>query len=217
MIIILRNKTNTYKKMKLFKLFSVSALMLGAVAASNAQEASNADSMSPSFGVKGGVNFATVTGNDVDSPDSRTSFHVGVVAEFPLADIFSIQAEALYSGQGFDFDFEGPDGDKVELQLDYINVPVLAKVYVTKGLSIEAGPQFSFLVNEEVDLNPNSDDGDFDMDEAETFEFGVAAGLTFQTDMGLFATGRYNVGLTEIYKDVDAKNSVFQLGIGYKF
>lgn len=192
--------------------------MLGAVAASNAQEdASNMDSMAISFGVKGGVNFATVTGNDVDSPDSRTSFHVGVVAEFPLADIFSIQAEALYSGQGFDFDFEGPDGDKVELQLDYINVPVLAKVYVTKGLSIEAGPQFSFLVNEEVDLNPNSDDGDFDMDEAETFEFGVAAGLTFQTEMGLFATGRYNVGLTEIYKDVDAKNSVFQLGIGYKF
>lgn len=204
--------------MKLFKLFSASALMLGAVAASNAQEdASNMDSMAISFGVKGGVNFATVTGNDVDSPDSRTSFHVGVVAEFPLADIFSIQAEALYSGQGFDFDFEGPDGDKVELQLDYINVPVLAKVYVTKGLSIEAGPQFSFLVNEEVDLNPNSDDGDFDMDEAETFEFGVAAGLTFQTEMGLFATGRYNVGLTEIYKDVDAKNSVFQLGIGYKF
>ncbi|WP_294822413.1 porin family protein [uncultured Flavobacterium sp.] len=204
--------------MKLFKLFSVSALLLGAAAVSNAQEdASNADSMAISFGVKGGVNFATVTGNDVDSPDSRTSFHVGVVAEFPLADIFSIQAEALYSGQGFDFDFEGPDGDKAEFQLDYINVPVLAKVYVVKGLSIEAGPQFSFLVNEEADLNPNSDDGDFDLNEAETFEFGVAAGLTFQTEMGLFATGRYNVGLTEIYKDVDAKNSVFQLGIGYKF
>jgi len=204
--------------MKLFKFLSAGALMFGAVAVSNAQDnASNKDSMAPSFGVKGGVNFATVTGSDIDTPDSRTSFHVGVVAEFPLADIFSIQAEALYSGQGFDFDFAGPDGDKAEFQLDYINVPVLAKVYVVKGLSIEAGPQFSFLVNEEVDLNPNSNDGDFNLDEAETFEFGIAAGLTFQTDMGLFATGRYNVGLTEIYKDVDAKNSVFQLGIGYKF
>ena len=204
--------------MKLFKVFTAGAALFGAVAVSSAQEdASNMDSMSPSFGVKGGVNFATVSGNDVDSPDSRTSFHVGVVAEFPLADIFSIQAEALYSGQGFQFDFDGPDGDKAEFQLDYINVPVLAKVYVVKGLSIEAGPQFSFLVNEEVDLNPNSDDGDFDLDEAETFEFGIAAGLTFQTEMGLFATGRYNVGLTEIYQDVDAKNSVFQLGIGYKF
>lgn len=204
--------------MKLFKLFSVSALFIGAVAVSNAQEdASNKDSMALSFGVKGGVNFATVSGSDVDSPDSRTSFHVGLVGEMPIADIFSIQVEALYSGQGFEFDFEGPDGDKAEFQLDYINVPVLAKVYVIKGLSIEAGPQFSFLINEEADLNPNSDDGDFNLDEAETFEFGVAAGLTFQTEMGLFATGRYNVGLTEIYQDIDAKNSVFQLGIGYKF
>ena len=204
--------------MKLFKLFSASALLLGAVAVSNAQEdASNKDSMAMSFGVKGGVNFATVSGSDIDTPESRTSFHVGVVGEFPLADILSLQVEALYSGQGFEYEFEGSDGDKAEMQLDYINVPVLAKVYIIKGLSIEAGPQFSFLVNEEADLNPNSDDGDFDMDEAETFEFGVAAGLTFQTEMGLFATGRYNVGLTEIYQDVDAKNSVFQLGIGYKF
>jgi Outer membrane protein beta-barrel domain len=204
--------------MKLFKLFSASALLLGAVAVSNAQEdASNKDSMAISFGVKGGVNFATISGNDIDTPESRTSFHVGVVGEFPLADILSLQVEALYSGQGFEYEFEGSDGDKAEMQLDYINVPVLAKVYVFKGLSIEAGPQFSFLVNEEADLNPNSNDGDVNLDDAETFEFGVAAGLTFQTEIGLFATGRYNVGLTEIYKDVDAKNSVFQLGIGYKF
>lgn len=204
--------------MKLFKVFSMSALLFGAVTVSNAQEdASNKDSMSPSFGVKGGVNFASLSGSDVDSPDSRTSFHVGVFGEFPLADIFSIQVEALYSGQGFQTNFAGSDGDKAEFQLDYINVPVLAKVYVIKGLSLEVGPQFSFLVNEEFDLNPNSNNGDFPLDNANTFEFGVAAGLTFQTEMGLFATGRYNMGLTEIYDNVDAKNSVFQLGVGYKF
>ncbi|TRW24775.1 PorT family protein [Flavobacterium zepuense] len=208
--------------MKLFKLLSASALMLGAVAVSNAQEdASNSDSMSPSFGVKGGVNFATVTGDDFDSPDSRTSFHVGVFGEFPIAEIFSIQVEALYSGQGFDANFDGPDGDKAEVQLDYINVPVLAKFYIVKGLSIEAGPQFSFLVNDEFDFNPNSDNGDIDLADngvdTQTFEFGVAGGLTFQTEMGLFATARYNQGITDVVKDVNVKNSVFQLGIGFKF
>ena len=196
--------------------------MLGAVAVSNAQEdASNSDSMSPSFGVKGGVNFATVTGDDFDSPDSRTSFHVGVFGEFPIAEIFSIQVEALYSGQGFDANFDGPDGDKAEVQLDYINVPVLAKFYIVKGLSIEAGPQFSFLVNDEFDFNPNSDNGDINLSDngvdTQTFEFGVAGGLTFQTEMGLFATARYNQGITDVIKDVDVKNSVFQLGIGFKF
>ena len=206
--------------MKLSKLFSACAL-IGAVAVSNAQgNDSNTDSMSPSFGVKGGVNFATITGDDFESPDSRTSFHVGVLAEFPLADIFSIQAEALYSGQGFKTNIDGGllggDGD-IEYQLDYINVPVLAKVYIIEGLSVEVGPQFSFKVNEEFDADPSDDPGDYDLDEAEDFEFGAAAGLTFQTDMGLFASGRYNIGLTDIIKDVDAKNSVFQIGIGYKF
>lgn len=201
--------------MKLFKLLSISALLFaGAIT-----YAQNPSGTTPRFGIKGGVNFATITGDDFESPDSRTSFHIGALAEFPMADIFSIQVEALYSGQGFKYDFESPLGEneEVEYQLDYINVPVLAKVYVLPGLSIEAGPQFSFKVNEEIDGDPTDDEGDVDTDEAEGFEFGVAAGLTFQTQMGLFATGRYNMGITDVIKDVDSKNSVFQIGVGYKF
>jgi hypothetical protein len=210
--------------MKLFKLLSVSALLLGAVTVSNAQEdASNKDSMAVSFGVKGGVNFATLDGGDIDSPDSRTSFHVGAFAEIPVADIFSVQVEALYSGQGAEYDFRGTDGDKAELQLDYINVPVLAKLYLVKGLSIEVGPQFSFLVNDEFDYNPNSDGGDIDLEDNaaapdfKTFQVGAAGGLTFQTESGLFATARYVRDLTDIAKDANIQNSVFQLGVGFKF
>lgn len=201
--------------MKLFKMLSVGALLLaGAVT-----YAQNPKGTTPSFGVKGGVNFATVSGDDFDSPDSRTSFHVGALAEFPLADIFSIQVEALYSGQGFKSDYESflGENEKIEYQLDYINVPVLAKVYVIEGLSLEVGPQFSFKVNEEIDGDPTDNEGDIDLDEAKDFEFGVAAGVTFQTQMGLFATGRYNMGLTDIFENSDAKNSVFQIGVGYKF
>lgn len=208
--------------MKLFKLFTLSAVMLGTVAVSNAQEENN-DRMKSSIGVKGGVNFSTVTGGDgFESPKSRTAFHVGVVGEMPIAEILSIQAEVLYSAQGFEYDFEGPTGDEVQFQLDYLSVPVLAKVYVVDGLSIEVGPTFNFVVNEEIDSRPGADEGDIDIDEtsmmeANSFDVGVAAGLTFQTDMGIFATGRYTYGLTEIYEDSGLKNSVFQLGLGYKF
>lgn len=187
---------------------------MGGLGIANAQKA-------PSFGIKGGVNFATVTGGDFDSPDARTSFHVGVLGEMPVTNMFSLQAEVLYSGQGFEYDFEGPDGDKAEYQLNYINVPVLAKFYLFDGFSIEAGPQFGFVVSEELDLNPYSDDGDIELSgspaEAKNFEFGVAAGVTFETPIGLFASGRYNMGVTDIIEDVDAQNSVFQIGVGYKF
>ena len=199
---------------KLFKLLSVSALLIGTATVSNAQDkSSNKESMTPSFGIKGGLNLATVTGSDFDSPDSRTSFHVGLVGELPIADILSIQAEVLYSGQGFDFR-PLPGADKAEFQLDYINVPVLAKVYVFKGLSLEVGPQFGFLVNEKVDFKSGED---IELDNAKKFDVGVAGGLTFQTDMGLFASGRYVYGVTDIYDDVNIKNSVFQIGLGYKF
>ena len=206
--------------MKLFKLLTMGAFMMGAITTASAQDnGSNEQSMAVSFGVKGGVNLATINGS-IDSPDSRTSFHAGVFAELPVAEIFSIQVEALYSGQGAQFNFEGTDGDKAELQLDYINVPVLAKFYLFKGFSVEAGPQLSFLLNDEIDVNPNSNDGDSPTpfrDDLKTFEFGVAGGVTFQTDLGLFATARYIQGVTDIADDINVQNSVFQIGIGYKF
>lgn len=206
--------------MKSLKIFATAIVFASALTANAQSEADNTNDMSPSFGIKGGVNFATVTGDDFDSPDMRTSFHVGAVAEFPLADMFSLQAEGVYSSKGFKSNIDGGiiggDGD-IEYQLDYIDVPVLAKIYVTKGLSFEVGPQFSFLVNEEIDSDPTDDPGDLETNEAENFDFGVAGGLTFQTDMGLFATGRYTYGMTEIIEDSDAHNSVFQVSIGYKF
>lgn len=122
--------------MKSLKLIT-GAFMLFAVATMNAQdEADNSEDKTISFGVKGGVNFSTAVSNedDFDSPKSRTSFHVGGVVEMPITDMFSIQAEAVYSGQGYELRFAGPDGDTAEVQLDYINVPILAKFYLTLGL-----------------------------------------------------------------------------------
>ena len=215
--------------MKSVKILISAFMLVATVAVSTAQDkVDNTASKSVTFGVKGGVNFSTVVGGD-ENPDSRTSFHAGLLTEIPVSDMFSVQLEALYSGQGFDTDLRGSDGDKAEVQLDYINVPVLAKIYITKGLSIEAGPQFSFLVNDEFDFNPNSNNGDVNLDdtrfEPNKFDFGLAGGLTFQTEMGLFATGRYTYGLTKLY-DTDRNgeigfdglhNQVFQISLGYKF
>ncbi|GEP51136.1 hypothetical protein FNO01nite_18080 [Flavobacterium noncentrifugens] len=223
--------------MKSIKILVSALLLVGTATVATAQDnvgnmpakVDNTASKSVTFGVKGGVNFANVVGGD-ENPESRTSFHAGVFTEIPVSDVFSVQVEALYSGQGFDVkNLQGSDGDNAEVQLDYINVPVLAKIYVTKGLSIDVGPQFSYLVNDEFDFNPNSNDGDIDLTntrfEPNKFDVGVAGGLTFQTEMGLFATGRYTYGFTKLYdtnKSGDIgfdglHNQVFQISLGYKF
>lgn len=211
--------------MKSFKILASALVLTFATVATAQDKVDNSKSKSISFGVKGGVNFSTVVGG-VTTPDSRTSFHAGVFTEIPIADKFSVQVEALYSGQGFDLDFEGPDNDNAEIQLDYISVPVLARVYIFKGLSIDAGPQISYLINDEFDLNPNSNNGDSALDyEPNKFDLGLAGGLTLQTEMGLFATGRYTYGLTKLYDTGNGgdiafdglHNQVFQISLGYKF
>lgn len=172
------------------------------------------------FGIKGGMNYATVTKGKLDeAPDARTSFYVGAIAEIPIIDdSFSIQPEVLYSRQGFERNYSLLGEDyKAEYQIDYINVPVLAKLYIVKGFSVEAGPQFGFKINEKIDLDTANDEEGNNLDEINDFDMSLAAGITFKFDSGLFVNGRYNHSFNEIIKNLDAKNSVMQFGIGYKF
>ncbi len=57
------------------------------------------------FGAKAGVNFSDITGDDVDSYNGRTAFHVGVVAEIMISQkCLPVQPELMYSAQGSDYE-----------------------------------------------------------------------------------------------------------------
>lgn len=178
------------------------------------------------FGVKGGVNFSSVVGDDFESPDTRTSFNAGVLVEIPYSDRFSVQGEVLYSAQGFAVSEQGsvlgvPYDYDAEYQLGYIQVPILAKVYLVDGLNVQVGPQVGFLINEEVDYQPTNDAGDVPVSEENSalndINFGIAAGLEYKFDNGFFVQGRYNYGITKLVEDGNAHNSVIQAGVGFMF
>ncbi|WP_373057584.1 porin family protein [Zunongwangia sp. H14] len=181
------------------------------------------------FGIKGGLNFSTFTGDGIqgfEDPDMRTGFNVGLLAEIPLIeDKFSIQPEVLYSAHGFDISDDQQDNifdidDNVEYQLDYISVPVLAKIYLLDGLSVQAGPAFNFKVNEEIDNAPLQDGGDTDVSDVSAvkdFEIAGAAGLEYKFNNGFFIQGRYTYGFSDVVEDYDVHNSVIQAGVGFFF
>ncbi|WP_062055364.1 porin family protein [Aquimarina longa] len=168
------------------------------------------------LGVRGGVNFATITGDDFKSPKSRTSFYAGLVAESFISDRFSLQGEAFYSGQGFDIE-KTLLTPKAEFQIDYIQVPILAKVYLIEGLNIHAGPQFGFKINEEIDTDPTGNGGDFNTDQIKDFDFQLAAGIELKLTKDFFIQARYTHGLSEVVENTDAHNSTFSTGIGFMF
>ena len=160
------------------------------------------------FGVKGGVNFANYTGGDVSGVDFKTitSYHAGMVMELKVFENFAIQPELLYSTQGAEL--EGL-GDQVKNELGYLSIPVLAKFYLTSNeLSLELGPQASFLVSERNEVDAN---------DTNSFEFGIAGGLSYKITKSIFVSGRYVAGLTDAKKDADVKNSLIQFSLGYMF
>jgi len=175
------------------------------------------------FGVKAGVNVSNITGSDSRDQDSRLSFNGGFVAELPIIEKFSLQPEVIYSAQGSTIAAIDEDNfldidENVEYQLDYIQVPLLAKIYLSDGFSLQAGPSINFLVNEEIDSQPVSNGGDINIvDGANTFELGTAAGLEYQFDNGFFIQGRYTRGFTRIYDNINAYNYAIQAGVGYVF
>lgn len=206
--------------MKKIILFIVLAIFVFKV---NAQD-EPAKTSDITFGLKGGLNFSLITGDDTDNFDGRIAFHIGGVAEFPISDKFSVQPELLYSAQGDKGTFDSMD---IEFNIDYLNLHVMAKYYVAEGFSVEAGPQLGFL------LSAKAEGGDVSIDIKDlvkTIDFGLGFGLGYKLENGLNFSGRYNVGISNFVESSgslldepidtgDSKNyhNVFQLSIGYFF
>ena len=180
------------------------------------------------FGVKGGVNLAKVRGSDIGDKNQMTSFHLGLFLEIPLIERFSFQPEVLYSGQGYNMVGNNAFTGEVDYKLDYIQVPLMAKIYLIKGLYAEAGPQFGFKVKEEIDFKSKSDGSDIPINSNDSqikgFDTSLALGTGYKFDNGLSLSARYTHGLTSIFKDdaplignADVKNSVWQFGVGFSF
>jgi len=170
------------------------------------------------FGVKAGLNLCSITNANQDGVSSSTlvGFHVGVLGEFMLGEKFAIQPELLYSTQGVKLDFSGEKGD---LKMDYVTIPIMAKYYVAPAFSIELGPQIGFLTSAKATSGGQSTDV---KDAMKTTDFGLNFGLGYNFTENFNAGLRYNMGLTQLQKDLASgesasKNSVFQLALGYRF
>lgn len=167
------------------------------------------------FGVKAGINFTNMNSDNFSDNSTMTGIHLGLLAEIPLTNRFSIQPEVLYATQGTSADviMLGSGPKKTEYKLDYIQVPVLAKIYLTESISLEAGPSFNFLANEEI--------GGEQTDYGSSFEFSGAIGASYKFRGGFFADVRYIKGFSNALDNKNFtdtyKNSAFQLGIGFMF
>src|SRR5690606_1162133 len=140
---------------------------------------------------------------------------------------FAFQPEVVYSMQGAQSEYsETAFGAtaKVEdkINLSYINLPLMMKWYAYDGLNFEFGPQVGFNIaaksKTKTTISGTGTDMDRtveaegDIDDIETVYFGLSIGVGYELPLSLNFVMSYGLGLTDIVKDVDGKNSVISLG-----
>jgi len=161
------------------------------------------------FGIKAGVNVASVEVSNGADYDGKAGLHAGGLAHIHITRHFALQPEIVYSMQG------GKVND-FKLKLNYINIPLLAQYMTLDGFRLQTGPQLGLLVSAKTETG-NVEINRKDVYSSTDFSWVFGAGYLFPQGIGIDA--RYNLGISNIIDDngAEAHNRVFQVGLFYQF
>lgn len=221
-------------------------VLAAAVAGLRAQQAVGTVSIVPRLG----VSVATLSDMDVEhvnsggkssmlSPSGKAGVTAGIEAEYQWHRVLSLSLGAYYSMQGCRYsDFQTSAGKEesyygfadYNVNVSYINVPLLVNAYVAKGLAVKAGVQVGFALsaNEEYERTPFTMDDigyreyesttAYDSDiEMQSVDVAIPVGVSYEY-MNVVLDARYNIGLTKVFKaGGDARNRCFTFTVGYRF
>lgn len=159
------------------------------------------------FGVRGGVNISSLSGDNIDSfiEDNLTGFHVGPTVEWMIDGSFGLEGALLYSEKGIKFK------DRDKNKTGYLDVPVSLKwrLNATENIKpfVDAGPYISFKISGDDNFNGIKDDV-VDQWKAKNFAAGlnIGAGVEFMKFLQIKAN--YGLSLTDNYNASDGEYSV---------
>ena len=167
------------------------------------------------FGLKGGVNLQKIDG--IPFEDKFTfGYQAGAFATIGISSKVGVQPELLFSSVNADTatQFSTVYGFKKidKIKLNYLDIPVLLNIKAAPFLTIQAGPQFSMLIDKNESLLKNGENA------FRKGNLSAVAGLQF--DLTKFKIyGRYVAGLSNLNNVNNAdewKSRNIQVGIGFK-
>ncbi|MTI29251.1 porin family protein, partial [Xanthovirga aplysinae] len=198
--------------------FSIAALVILSVSSTFAQEVS--------VGLRGGVNFSTLQGKDVEGLDYATGLDIALPVELSFSKNFALQPELhfIQKGAAIKYEAEGVENEIRAFQ-NYLELPILLKGKIgndkISGYAI-AGPTLGYALSQRGVLiegdDKTSDSVDF-TDEQNRFEIGANFGLGAELQAGLgkvVVDARYGLGLSGLTKSDDLAegvNNEFNSGI----
>ena len=181
------------------------------------------------IGLKAGYNFANVTSASSINSSSQSGYMFGVFLAPNTKGILTSRHEFIYSRQGYNFDDGTSSGN---VNLDYIIIPQMMGINITKFVQIQLGMQLAFLLNAKADSTNKSTGttGSYTstLSYYNQFDYGFGGGVEIHPVLGLLVGARYNISINKMYKgletgqapsfsSVDAKNNVVQIFAGWIF
>ena len=185
------------------------------------------------FGIKAGLNFANVTNVSSINGSSETGFHAGIFYGSFNKNVLGSRTELMYSQQGYGY---SSDSSKGSVKLDYIMLSQFFAINASRYVQIQIGFQTGYLLTANVKSSMSTGNQSIDkaLDFYNRFDYGIAGGLEFHPFSGLLVGARYTYSFSNLYKDisftgngnnssyvpaynVDLKNNVVQLSVGYRF
>ena len=196
------------------KLMMIAAMMVATVSAS-AQEVEVGQ-----FYLKPMVGATMTTLTKIDDKKMKVGLLGGAEVGVKVAEPFDVTAGLLFMMQGT----KAKDNEVLKdysVTLTYLNVPIMANVYVLPGLALKAGVQPGFLLTSKAKASQNINGSwqkreDTSKDGLNKVDFSIPMGISYEFS-NFIIDARYNLGLTKVIKDgIGSKNSVIMLTVGYK-
>ena len=148
------------------------------------------------LGVKGGVNIVNVYDGPV-SPDInnqyRVAYHGGVYGQYEIDNRFAIRTELLYSKKGCRS--VNPTG-KANVNLHYLNLPVLAEYRIQEQFSVLLGPELGYLLSAKSRFDNQRVNIGWLWDRK--IDLGMATGFRYQVNKDVDLGLRYTHGLLNV-------------------
>jgi hypothetical protein len=166
------------------------------------------------MGIKIGQNFSSVDNVAVDH--NTASYHAGVTTFFKVTDKIGIAPEFILSQTKLETNPEvtslmGNGSLQPETyHLNYLSIPLLCEFKPINKFAIQAGPQYSILLDQKKDGIGNASMA------FKNGEFAFVGGAKFDLG-GFFLYGRYVIGLQNINELQDQtkwRTTQWQLGVG---
>ncbi|MGN0214012.1 MAG: porin family protein [Muribaculaceae bacterium] len=144
---------------------------------------------------------------------ARVGLVIGTELEYQATNTVGLSAGLLYSQQGCKVDDAGT------IKLDYINIPLLANVYVAKGFAVKLGLQPGFLINDKAKVSESGVSVEAGLgDWSKNFVLSVPVGISYEFS-NIQLDARYNWGVTHALsaEGESSNSSAFMITVGYKF